>query len=128
MTSKIRWIRISYWAGAIGDFVLAVLVLIPARMGVPAYVYPMGLASATAFSWACLLIWADRDPVPRRWVLKPTILVGVCLFIAVVGSIAVGAVPARSVIFALTALPTVVCLWIFSYVNARDLDAGAPRD
>ena len=42
MENKVKWLRVSYWAGAIGDFVIAVLVLIPERMGVPSYVYPMG--------------------------------------------------------------------------------------
>ena len=76
MANKVAWLRISFWAGAIGDFVIAILVLIPERMGVPSYVYPMGLMSAVAFSWGCMLIWADRDPIQRRWVLLPTILVG----------------------------------------------------
>ena len=35
----------------------------------------MGLMSAVAFSWAVLLIVADRKPVERRWVLLPTTLV-----------------------------------------------------
>ena len=122
MKNKIRWVRFSYWVGAIGDFLLAVLVLIPDRMGVPTYVYPMGLSSAIAFSWGCMLIWADRDPLARRWVLKPTILVGSCLFVAVIASIALGAIPARKVMFALVAFPTVVILWSFSYFNARDAE------
>ena len=29
MKNKIRWLRISYWAGALGDFALAVLALSP---------------------------------------------------------------------------------------------------
>lgn len=122
MKNKIRWVRFSYWVGAIGDFLLAVLVLIPDRMGVPTYVYPMGLSSAIAFSWGCMLIWADRDPLARLWVLKPTILVGSCLFVAVIASIAVGAIPAGTVIFALVAFPTVVILWSFSYFNAREAE------
>lgn len=122
MKNKIRWVRFSYWVGVIGDFLLAVLVLTPDRMGVPTYVYPMGLASAIAFSWGCMLIWADRDPLARLWVLKPTILVGSCLFVAVIASIAVGAIPARKVIFALVAFPTVVILWTFSYFNAREAE------
>lgn len=122
MKNKVKWVRISYWVGAIADFLLAVLVLIPDRMGVPTYVYPMGLSSAIAFSWGCMLIWADRDPLARRWVLKPTILVGSCLFVAVIASIAVGVIPAGKVKLALVALPTVVVLWSFSYFNAREVE------
>ncbi len=43
MKNKIVWLRISYWVGAIADFGVAILVIIPDRMGVPAYCYPMGL-------------------------------------------------------------------------------------
>jgi hypothetical protein len=34
MKNNVKWLRISYWAGAIGDFSIAILVLIPERMGV----------------------------------------------------------------------------------------------
>lgn len=122
MASKVRWLRISYWAGAIGDFAVAILVLMPERMGVPSYVYPMGLMSAVAFSWGCMLIWADRKPVERRWVLLPTILVGVMLLLAVLSSVYVGAIPLERVLPNLFLLPAVVVLWSFSYYISRDLE------
>lgn len=124
MANKIKWLRISYWTGAIGDFAIAVLVLIPERMDVPSYVYPMGLASAIAFSWGCMLIWADRDPIGRRWVLLPTILVGVMLLLAVLLSVYVGAIPQESVRANFVLLPAVIALWSFSYYQARDLEDG----
>jgi hypothetical protein len=65
----------SYWIAAIADFGIAILAWIPERMGVPEIVYPMGLASAVAFSWGALLLVADRKPLERRWILIPTILV-----------------------------------------------------
>ena len=122
MASKVRWLRISYWAGAIGDFAIAILVLIPDRMGVASYVYPMGLMSAVAFSWGCMLIWADRKPVERRWVLLPTILVGIMLLLAVLSSVYVGAIPLERVLPNLFLLPAVVVLWSFSYYLSRDLE------
>ena len=122
MASKVRWLRISYWAGAIGDFAIAILVLMPERMGVPSYVYPMGLMSAVAFSWGCMLIWADRKPVERRWVLLPTILVGVMLLLAVLSSVYVGAIPLERVLPNLFLLPAVVVLWSLSYYISRDLE------
>ena len=75
MDKNVKWLRIAYWTAAIADFVIAVLVLIPVRMGVTHYVYPMGLMSAVAFSWGILLVFADRHPLERRWILIPTILV-----------------------------------------------------
>jgi drug/metabolite transporter (DMT)-like permease len=65
----------SYWIAAIADFSIAILVWIPERMGLTEIVYPMGLASAVAFSWGVLLLVADRKPLERRWILIPTILV-----------------------------------------------------
>ncbi len=75
MTRQILLLRISYWAAAIADFSIAVLVLIPERMGLTEIEYPMGLVSAVAFSWGVLLLIADRKPLERSWILIPTILV-----------------------------------------------------
>ena len=75
MTRPILLLRMSYWIAAIADFGIAILVWIPERMGVTEIVYPMGLASAVAFSWGVLLLVADRKPLERRWILIPTILV-----------------------------------------------------
>ena len=75
MTRPVLLLRISYWIAAIADFVIAILVWIPERMGVTEIVYPMGLASAVAFSWGVLLLVADRKPLERRWILIPTMLV-----------------------------------------------------
>jgi len=120
MKNKIIWLRISYWAGAIGDFVIAFLVLNPGRMGVASYCYPMGLMSAVAFSWGCMLIWADREPMERKWILLPTILVGIMLLIAGIYSIAVSAITVKSYIPNFILLPVMVTLWSFSYYHARD--------
>lgn len=75
MTKPILLLRLSYWIAAIADFGIAILAWIPERMGVIETVYPMGLASAVAFSWGVLLLIADRKPMQRRWILIPTILV-----------------------------------------------------
>ena len=66
MDNHRRLLRSSYWVAAIADFVIAFLVLIPERMGIGGFVYPMGLMSAVAFSWGVMLIVADRRPVERR--------------------------------------------------------------
>ena len=123
MATIVRWLRVSYWAGAIGDFAIAILVLIPERMGVSTYVYPMGLMSAVAFSWGCMLIWADREPFERRWVLLPTILVGTMLLLAGLYSIYAGAITARSYLPNFFLFPAMIVLWSFSYYKARNIDA-----
>lgn len=82
MKKHILLLRLSYWTAAIADFGVALLVLVPVRMGLAEIVYPMGLASAVAFSWGILLIIADRKPLERRWILIPTIIVVALLTIA----------------------------------------------
>ena len=75
MKRPVLLLRISYWIAAIADFGISILVWIPERMGLTEIVYPMGLASVVIFSWAVLLLVADRKPLERRWILIPTILV-----------------------------------------------------
>lgn len=75
MKKETLLLRLSYWAAAIADFYIAILALIPGRMGLAEIVYPMGLVSAIAFSWGILLVIADRKPMERRWILIPTIMV-----------------------------------------------------
>ncbi len=75
MTRSILLLRPSYWIAAIADFIVAILVLIPERMGVDEITYPMALASVTIFSWTVMLLTADRKPMERKWILIPAILV-----------------------------------------------------
>ncbi|MBT8378142.1 MAG: hypothetical protein KJN64_02805 [Ignavibacteria bacterium] len=75
MRKQIIQLRISYWTAAIADFAIAVIVLFPEEMGLNVIEYPMGLMSAVAFSWAIMLLIADRKPLERRWILIPTIFV-----------------------------------------------------
>jgi hypothetical protein len=90
-------------------------------MGVPQYVYPMGLMSAVAFSWGIILIMSDRKPVERRWILIPTTIV-----VALLGGVGLhagltGVLPLLRVIPAVSASVVVLVILIYSYVNSRDL-------
>ena len=124
MEKKIRWLRTAYWTAAIADFVVAVLALIPSRMGVPQYVYPMGLMSAVAFSWGILLIMADRKAVERRWILIPTsIVVGLLVAVGLHAGISEILTFAR-VIPVVSASVIILFILIYSYVNSRDLSKG----
>ena len=82
----------------------------------------MGLMSAVAFSWGCMLIWADRDPIERKWILKPTILVVIMLLIAGIYSIYAGVITVKSFIPNFILIPAMVILWSFSYYNAGDIE------
>ena len=79
MTRPVIFLRLSYWIAALADFAIAVVVLMPERMGTTETVYPMVLASATAFCWGVMLLLADKNPLDRRWILVPTALVVILL-------------------------------------------------
>lgn len=121
MEKKIRWLKTAYWTAAIADFAVAVLVLIPGRMGVSQYVYPMGLMSAVAFSWGILLILANRNAMERRWILIPTsIVVGLLGIVGLHAGIS-GILPFIRVIPVIGASVIIMFILIYSYVNSRDL-------
>ena len=120
MDKKIRWLRIAYWTAAIADFVIAILVLISARMGVTHYVYPMGLMSAVAFSWGVLLILADSHPLERHWILIPTIVVVALLGIVGLHAGLMEVIPLIRIIPTFIVTIIVLSTLIYSYMNARD--------
>ena len=113
-------IRTSYWVAAIVDFIVAFLVLIPERMGVAGFVYPMGLMSAVAFSWAVLLIIADRRPIERRWVLPPTMLVVFLLGTAGVYTAIIGVIPVSRAIGSTTVVVLVFGLLTYTWFKTRN--------
>ena len=115
MKNKIRWLRISYWTGAIGDFAIAILALIPRIMEAPSYVYPMGMLSSVVFSWGVMLVLADRKPLERRWVLLPTILVVSLLLLTNILSMIAGVITIESKFYTLILYPAVIVLWSYSY-------------
>lgn len=81
----IRWLRRSYWAGAVVDALATANWLSTGRVPEPAAIRPTldarspeltyGLRCAAALmaGWTGLLLWADRKPVDRRGVLPMTI-------------------------------------------------------
>ena len=120
MKSRILLLRLSYWSAAIADFAVAVLVLMPERMGLTNIVYPMGLTSAIAFTWGVLLLMADREPLERRWILIPTVLVVVLLLAARLIFVQNGTVEPGITLFFFGA--ALVILMAYSYHNANRVD------
>ncbi len=120
MKSKITLLRISFWTAALADFAIAISVLIPSRVGLTEFVYPMGLMSAVAVSWGILLLFADRNPIERRWVLIPTMIVIALLSVVRVYASTEGIIPfsVGYLIFAIL----IISLLGFSYHSSRNLD------
>ena len=122
MKKRILLLRLSYWSAANADFIIAIFVLSPERMGLTKIVYPMGLMSAVAFSWGILLIIADRKPLERRWVLIPTIIVVGLLSIARI-IFALNKTIEFSFIFFLFGIILII-LMAYSYYGANKFDTN----
>jgi hypothetical protein len=131
MPSKILWLRISYWTGAIID-ALACIPLIDSEIWaalnrVPnfhaslEFRYAQFFAAVFMAGWTILLVWADRNPVERRGVLAITafpVVVGLNsarYFFLYRGGMVADAVTPIGIILPVTLL----ALFLFSYCNSR---------
>lgn len=111
------YLRVAYWTAAVADFIVAALVLIPGRMGVSEYLYPMGLMSAVAFSWGVMLLFADRRPLERRWVLVPTMLVVALLGVVQLHAGMSGLLPQGRIVASVTATIAVLATLVLGYLK-----------
>lgn len=129
MNSQIRWLRISYWTGAIIDAlaciplvnsdVWAALHQVPNFHADWAFRYSQAFGAAFMAGWTVLLIWADRKPLERRGVLPITV------FPVVVGLNSVrymlylgGLVATPFTTFGVVLPVTLSVLFLFSYFNS----------
>ena len=123
--NKIRWLRISYWAGAIADAIAAFRMLFPEYImpgSNPDVSYNLGMkwGAALMLGWTLLLIWADRRPLERKDVLLLTVCpVIVGLMITSVVTFAAGFGTIGSLILNLIILTALAILMVFSYLNAK---------
>jgi FtsH-binding integral membrane protein len=120
--TPVTWLRTSYWAGAVADAVIGILMLIPSRMGETEFRYPMGLAAALMFGWTVLLVWADRKPTERKAILLITVFPVITgLLLSGIYAVATGLLPSTKIIPGLVVGVILIILMLYSYVNARDL-------
>lgn len=125
----VRWLRISYWVGAIADAIAGVLMLFPKAgrsvYGItdftPSadYRYAMGLGASLMFGWTALLLWADRKPAERKGVLLITVF-PVIFGLALAGVFAVTSelIPASKMVPTWVLQAALATLFVFSYVRA----------
>ena len=120
--TPVTWLRTSYWAGAVADAVIGILILIPGRMGETEFRYPMGLAAALMFGWTILLVWADRKPTERKAILLITVFPVITgLLLSGIYAVATGLLPSNKIIPGLAVGVILIILMLYSYVNARGL-------
>jgi hypothetical protein len=83
MNTRILWLRIAYWTGAIID-ALAFIPLVNSNVWAALnqvsnfhadwdFRYSQAFAASFMAGWTVLLIWADRKPMERRGVLPITV-------------------------------------------------------
>jgi hypothetical protein len=132
MDDPVRWLRISYWAGASLDALAALSMLSPevfaATNGLQnfhpgiEYRYAMGMGASLMLGWTALLLWADRKPLERKGVLLITLL-PVVLGLALNEIVAVrgGFLSIWMTVPVWFVQAVITSLFIFSYLNARRL-------
>ncbi len=124
----IRWLRVSYWTGAVVDFVAGLMMLIPSLFDFmnhpknfhPAndFRYAMGMGAPLMLGWTFLLLWADRKPLERKEVLLVTLLVVVGEAITQVWGISVSFVPFGALVPTFVMQVLLTLLFLFAYFNA----------
>ena len=132
MNNAIRWLRISYWVGAVVDFAAGLMMVIPvlfAFMNQPASFHPaddfryaMGMGAPLMFGWTVLLLWADRKPLERKGILPITLLVVIGEILTQVWGATVGFVPLDALIPTFIMQTFIFSLFLFSYLNARRVE------
>lgn len=131
MNNTTRWLRISYWAGAIGDVYLAFQWafqgnLRPELFSDAGYNAGMKYIAVLALSWGILLLWADRKPQARKDILLITIFpvisgLIVCNLLAYDAGFEGSTALIRSL-----GMGGVIVLMAFSYWNAKRTATSAP--
>lgn len=123
MKSEIRWLKISYIAGAVADGLAGILMLIPNRMGETEFRYPMGLGAALMFGWTALLLWGNIKPLERKGVLLLTIFPVITgLVVSGIWAAASGFFPVEKIIPSLILALALIFLMGFSYLKARSAE------
>jgi hypothetical protein len=132
MDDAVRWLRISYWAGAILDALAALSMLSPELFAATSglqnfhpgleYRYAMGMGASLMLGWTALLLWADQRPLERKGVLLITLLpvvLGLVLneIVAVRGGFL--SIMMTTPVWLVQA--AISGLFVFSYLNARKL-------
>lgn len=128
-SSSIRWLRISYWTGAIID-ALACIPLVNSNVWaainrVPNFQadwdfrYSQAFAAAFMAGWTILLVWADRNPLERRGVLPITVFPVIIGLNGARYILYQGGLVSEPFTFTGMLLPAVlIVLFLFSYFNS----------
>lgn len=131
MTRAILLLRISFWIGAVTDALAALAMLFPRLGGLvyglsnfdpgADYRYAMGSAASLMLGWTALLLWADRAPLERRFVLVLTVFPVIAgLAASEVAAIHAGFLPPASVVPTFVLQFVLSALFLGSYFRASN--------
>ncbi len=132
-SKAIKFLRVSYWVGAIFDALLLIPML-STKVASDAfgiqnftpgsdYRYAIYIAASLMAGWVSLLIWADRKPVERRGVLLLTVIpVLTGLIFSDVYAVTSNLIPIDKMPPTWIMQGILVLLFGFSYLNANKLD------
>jgi hypothetical protein len=127
MRHTILLLRVSYWIGAVTDALAAIAMLF---LGGKVYGlsnftpgadyrYAMGSAASLMLGWTALLLWADRAPLERRFVLVLTVFPVIAgLAASEIAAIRAGFLPFDSVVPTFVLQLALSALFLGSYVRA----------
>ncbi len=132
-SKTIKFLRVSYWAGAIFDALLIIPMLstkvLSDVFGIQNFTpgndfrYAVYVAASLMAGWVSLLIWADRKPIERRFVLLLTVCpVLVCLIFSGIYAVTSGFISMSNMTPTFIMQGILVLLYGFSYLNANKLD------
>ena len=126
--NAVFWLRVSYWVGAVIDFIAAIAMLFPKFTQIflgfepipdPAYRFAIGMGAALMLGWTILLLWADQDPLARKGVLLITVFPVV---LGIVGTeiyaVASGFIPLGKMVPTWALQIMLISLFSASYLNA----------
>jgi len=126
--NAVFWLRVSYWVGAVIDFIAAIAMLFPKFTQIflgfepipdPAYRFAIGMGAALMLGWTILLLWADQDPLARKGVLLITVFPVV---LGIVGTeiyaVASGFIPLGKMVPTWALQILLISLFSASYLNA----------
>ncbi len=132
-SKAIKFLRVSYWVGAIFDALLLIPMLSTKvasdAFGIQNFIpgsdyrYAIYIAASLMAGWVSLLIWADRKPVERRGVLLLTVIpVLTGLIFSGVYAVTSNLIPIDKMLPTWIMQGILVLLFGFSYLNANKLD------
>ena len=131
--NRLKWIRASYWIGAVVDAVMGVAMVYPPLLAkmlqlteVPSSIEvrsALGMGAALMFGWTALLVWGSLQPVQRRGILLLTVVpVILGLALTTLYGYLAGYVPLIGAISVWVLQSILVTVFLSAYLMARRQD------